>query len=94
MNEIDKPNGDSNVDADGNLAPCCHILLRFLKHGSRVTPLSHTVMILGTTENSFFTIVYPNIKRPAVNLVSIINDYNYRIIHAFLFSHMHDYKTK
>ena len=57
MNEFES-NGDD--DNDGDLAPCCHILLqRNGEHGSRVTPLRHTVRILGTTENdSTFTIVH------------------------------------
>ena len=50
-------------DDDGDLAPCCHILLEWNgEHGSRVTPLSHTVRIFGTTKkDSFFTIIhYPD----------------------------------
>ena len=55
----DKYMSEIHVD-DGHPRPFCNLLLQWIgEHGSRVTPLTHPVMILGTTDhNTFFTIVH------------------------------------
>ena len=45
---------DTNNDDDGDLAPCCHILLEWMGEHSSTSDLKHKVMILGTTENDCF----------------------------------------
>ena len=69
-------------DDDGDLAPCCHLLLRWIGgHGSQATLLNHKVMILGTTEHdSSFTILHEpsasNRSNPNRHLLVRKNNHN------------------